>query len=54
MRYLIQYKDNPPFFTDYFILENVWTDDFWMCIYDLKDKKYYNGVEWLDIQEDHL
>ena len=53
MRYLITTNCHPPFFTDYYDSEK-WTDNVEMVVYDLEENKYYSGVSWEDIEEDHL
>ena len=54
MRYLIHTKDGKVFTTPYFDATNIiW--DVILYVYDLTEMKYTpNGINWLDIKEDHL
>lgn len=54
MRYLITFTDGTtPFLTKWFDRENHFTEN--MIVYDLEFNQYTtNGVDWLQIEEDHL
>ena len=52
MRYLIQPLDSEPFFTDWFTVENNYSDG--MIVYDLQGFQYYDGTYWETLEFDHL
>ncbi len=55
MQYLITTKDNPPFLTKWFDAENNFNSELGMVVYDLINNKYTtNGIDWADIEFDHL
>lgn len=55
MRYLITTNKNPPFFTEWFEPENNFNSEIGMVVYDLCKFVYTtDGVNWKEIQEDHL
>jgi hypothetical protein len=50
-----KYSDYEPFFTNYYDFENNWNDDLEMTVFNLLNGKYTkNGIDWMDILEDHL
>lgn len=55
-RYLVTSKFfKAPFFTDYFSVENFFNTDLDMVVYDLYGEKYMvDGINWIDIERDHL
>lgn len=54
MRWIVIPKALPPYFTDYFISENVWNDSIFQVI-DLGLKLYTtDGELWIELEEDHL
>jgi hypothetical protein len=54
-KYLITSVDGntKPFFTNYYSYENNYVDN--MIVYDLFNSEYtIDGINWLEIDEDHL
>lgn len=55
MRYLILTAIQAPFLTNWFEVENNWTPEIGMQVFDLVKRVYMiDGETWLPIQEDHL
>lgn len=55
MRYLVTTKDNPPFLTEYFDVENHFAENLGMVVYDLCKKIYTkNGRMWFEIPKNSL
>lgn len=55
MRYLITYLDyrNDPFYTNWFDYESHFEEG--MMVFDLSEKTWTrNGIDWMNIAEDHL
>lgn len=55
MRYLIITSRNEPFLTDWFEHENHYDPEIYMLVFDLLKNKYTkDGVNWIEIEQDHL
>jgi len=55
MRYLITTKDNPPYMTDWFDVENNFNAELEMVVYDVFSYSYMtDGINWQPIVFDHL
>ncbi len=52
MQYLIQFPGSPPFFTNYFDPANHYIKG--LFVVDLINKKYFDGISWVEIDKDHL
>jgi hypothetical protein len=56
--YLVIYIENgiqKAFYTNWFDVENNFNSEVGMIVFDLTNHKYMaNGLEWTDIDEDHL
>ena len=58
MKYLVTYIENgthQAFYTNWFDIENNFNSEVGMIVFDLVKHKYMlNGLEWCDIEDDHL
>lgn len=55
MRYLVKIKDEEPFLTEWFDMENNFNKEVEMIVYDLHYFKYTSdGITWQDIDIDNL
>ena len=55
MRYIIIFKDNTAFYTDWFDFENFWNPETTLCVIDLaRDRITFGNEELIEIEEDHL
>lgn len=52
-RYLIVPIDGDVFYSNWFEPENNWSDNL-LCVIDTHTGKHYNGLEWVEIEEDNL
>lgn len=53
-KYLVTADFYEPFLTNWFDIENNYNSAMNMVVYDLLNNLYYNGSEWMPLQEDHL
>ncbi len=53
-QFVVIFKDKTFFQTDYYTYENCWKDDIFCVVDTLCNKVTFDGVTWLDSEEDHL
>jgi len=52
-KYLIT-SDYEPFLTNWFDVENNYNEDINMIVYDILNNLYFQGKEWISLNEDNL
>ena len=55
MKYLVIFKDQTAFWTDWYTYENMWNGETINCVIDVAaDKVTFNGKDWQEIEYDYL
>ena len=55
MRYIVICKDKSAFYTNWWESEDHWNGDTIHCVIDtVRDQVTFDGVNWEEIDEDHL
>ena len=54
MRYLIIFKNKTAFYTKWYEYDNHYSDEMTCVVDRLKDLISFDGITWIEIEDDHL